>query len=84
LLCRPDVATRAIRRPWMQFRQGELEDKGGCGMGELGSCGLNRNVSKLTNLAWSPLLSNGVNERFLCLARHQTSLTVPAVMMLDL
>lgn len=49
-----------------------------------GCCGLERTVSKLTTLAWSPFLSNGVNERFLCLAHHQTSHTVPDVTKLDL
>jgi hypothetical protein len=68
----------------MQFGRGDLEVKGGYGRSELGCCGLKRNVGKLTTLAWSPLLSNGVNKRFLCPARRQTSYTVPAVMMLDL
>lgn len=83
-LCRLDVATRAIWRSWMQFRRGGFEGKGGCGRGELGCCDLKRNVGKLTTLAWSPLLSSGVNEKFLCLAHHQTSHTLPDVMMLDL
>jgi hypothetical protein len=83
-LCRPDVAIHTIWRSWVQFKRGVLEGKGGCGRGELGCCGLKRNLDKLTTLAWSPLLSSGVNERFRCLARHQTSHTVPAVMMLDL